>query len=165
MMKKNRNRIMSQMKEHHELNEIMDHEVFLSMEKFRHHGNISCLDHTLKVAEIAYSRAKKKNLDYISAARAALLHDFYLYDWHTDSEGFHGFRHPKISLSNAQKYFKLNHKEQDAIRHHMWPMTLRPPRYRESWLVSFADKKAAIIDYKKHVFATIRSIKRKILAA
>jgi uncharacterized protein len=85
-------------------------------------------------------------LDYQSAARGALLHDFFLYDWRNHdvpdlpAGKFHGIEHPKIALANAKKHFVLNDIEKDIVRKHMWPLTLVPPKYKESFIVSFADK-------------------------
>ena len=31
-------------------------------------------------------------------------------------------------------------RERDVIAKHMFPLTLRPPRFRESWIVCLADK-------------------------
>ena len=76
----------------------------------------------------------------------ALLHDFFLYDWRNHDapdlprEKYHGIEHPRIALKNAEKYFPLNEIERDIIVKHMWPLTLMPPRYKESFIVTFADK-------------------------
>ena len=48
------------------------------------------------------------------------------------------------ALDNAQRDFHLNAVERDVIRKHMFPLNLRPPRYRESVLVSCADKLCAL---------------------
>ena len=85
---------------------------------------------------------KGRGLDAISAARGALLHDFFFYDWRTDGPGLHGFRHPAIARENARSRFALNAIEEDAILRHMWPLTPVPPRYAESVLVCVADKLA-----------------------
>ena len=53
---------------------------------------------------------------------------------------FHGLEHPKIALDNARKYFAVNEIEEDIIVKHMWPLTMVPPKYKESFIVSFADK-------------------------
>ena len=127
--------------------EIMEHAHFLSMARYRHHAQVSCLDHSLSTAVIAFKMARSVKADHLTAARAALLHDFYLYDWHTDSPGLHGFKHPRISLENAKQYFSLNKIEEDAIKRHMWPLTPVPPRYRESLIVCMADKIASWKDY------------------
>jgi uncharacterized protein len=72
-----------------------------------------------------------------------MLHDFYLYDWHTPdhSHRLHGFRHPRTALNNAKKYYSLNQVEADIIEKHMWPLTLtKAPLCREAMLVCLVDK-------------------------
>jgi uncharacterized protein len=80
--------------------------------------------------------------------RGALLHDFFLYDWHIPDKTrrWHGFTHPRIALENAKKYFKLNEKEKDIILNHMWPLTVKFPRSREAFIVCIADKICSIIE-------------------
>ena len=79
-------------------------------------------------------------------------------------EKFHGLEHPKIAVANARKYFSLNDIEEDIIRKHMWPLTLVPPKYKESYIVSFADKylssKEFISEYKKRIGARRSKIPR-----
>jgi len=130
-----------------QLIEILENPLFLSMKSYRHHADVSCLDHTLAVAEFVYAKSKQWNLDYISATRGALLHDFYLYDWHTHSPGLHGLKHPRLAMENASMLFDLNEIEENAILRHMWPLTPIPPRYPESLLVSLADKISSYREY------------------
>ena len=58
-----------------------------------------------------------------------MIHDLFLYDWHTHAaqtgERFHGLKHPEKAYRNAKKYFPLNQIEVDIIRTHMWPVTFR----------------------------------------
>jgi uncharacterized protein len=58
-----------------------------------------------------------------------------------------------IAVANAKKYFSINEIEEDIIKKHMWPLTLIPPKYKESFIVSFADKylssKEFINEFKK----------------
>jgi uncharacterized protein len=113
------------------------------------------------VAYFSYRISKYFKLDYRSAARGALLHDFFLYDWRNHDapdlprEKFHGLAHPAIAVANAKKYFSINEIEEDIIKRHMWPLTLVPPKYKESYIVSFADKylssKEFINEYKKRL--------------
>jgi uncharacterized protein len=112
------------------------------MRNFIQHSNRTCLDHSLYVSYHCYLAAKRKGLDYVSTARGALLHDFFLYDWHgpIPYKGLHAFNHPYIALENAKKYFTLNKIEEDIIMKHMWPLTLKLPKYKESFLVSTIDK-------------------------
>lgn len=79
-----------------------------------------------------------------------MLHDLYLYDWHTHAketgEHFHGFTHPGIALRNASHIFELNATERDAIVKHMWPLTMVPPKTWEGFVVSFADKYCGLVE-------------------
>ena len=87
-------------------------------------------------------------LNFVDAARGALLHDLFLYDWHIKGshKGLHGFTHPKTALQNASKICDLTEKEKDIIVKHMWPLTIRLPKYRESFVVSGADKLCALAE-------------------
>jgi uncharacterized protein len=128
------------------------------MNSFKQHYNTTCYEHCLNVAFYSYLVCKKCNLDFVSAARAGMLHDLFLYDWRLpreDKKGFHGFRHPKVALNNASKLFDLSNKEKDIITKHMWPITIILPKYKESYIVSCVDKYCAIkesISYYKKTF-------------
>jgi len=128
--------------------DILDNEEFLKLKDFFHH-NSSIYEHAKIVSYLAYRLCKYLNLDYKSAARGALLHDFFLYDWRNHDlpdlakDKYHGVAHPKIALNNALKHFRLNDLEKDIIVKHMWPLTLIPPKYQESYIVTFTDKYVA----------------------
>jgi uncharacterized protein len=113
-----------------------------SMDQFLQHKNMNTLEHCLYVSYMSFLACRRLGLDYRSAARGALLHDFFLYDWHTNdnNEGLHGFTHPHTALENAVTHFSLNEIEKDIIVKHMWPLTVKLPRYRESFVVSIVDK-------------------------
>lgn len=130
-----------------EIKQILSHPSFIKMKTYRHHGDIDCHYHTLRVAEKACTLAVHFKADVVSTIRGALLHDFYLYDWHEGCPPFHGFRHPFNALREASENFKLNKIERDCIEKHMFPLTPFPPSYKESWIVSFADKFHAAKDY------------------
>ncbi len=112
------------------------------------HGTVTCYEHSVSVAYVSVwlARCMGLRVDSASLIRGALLHDYFLYDWHRAEEAgkWHGFRHAQRALDNAQRDFHLNAVEQDVIRKHMFPLNLRPPRYRESVLVSCADKLCAL---------------------
>lgn len=137
------------------IKDLLAHKDIQSMAGFRHHGTISCLDHSLAVSYLAYRLAKRLNLNEHSVARAGLLHDFYLYDWHIkkNRKGLHGFTHAKTSLANADHRFQLNPMERDIIKSHMWPMNPTLPRYRESFLVCLVDKLLALAETIKLINA------------
>lgn len=123
------------------------------------HASSSRFSHCLCVSFYTYAICKKLGLDYISAARGAMLHDFYYYDWRDKNvEGqkkFHAFRHPRIALNNALDIFELNDIEKDIIVKHMWPLTVKLPSYKESYIVTFVDKYCATHE-------VIKKIRKKI---
>ena len=140
------------------IKDVYEHEEFLKLKEYFHH-NSSIYEHVQDVAYLSYRICKYLKLDYRSAARGALLHDFFLYDWRNHDvpdlprKKFHGIEHPMIAVDNAKKYFSINEIEEDIIKKHMWPLTLVPPKYKESFIVSFADKylssKEFIVEFKK----------------
>lgn len=140
------------------IQDICEHEEFLKLKEYFHH-NSSIYEHVQDVAYFSYRICKFLKLDYRSAARGALLHDFFLYDWRNHDvpdlhrKKFHGIEHPMIAVANAKKYFSINEIEEDIIKKHMWPLTLIPPKYKESFIISFADKylssKEFINEFKK----------------
>jgi len=131
--------------------DILHHQQFTLLKGFYHHtGDV--YDHVIRVSYISYALAKACKLDYRSAARAGLLHDFFLYDWRerrktAAKKSLHGKEHPGIALHNARLYFSLNAIEEDSILKHMFPKTLHLPRYKESLIVSLADKIATVYEY------------------
>lgn len=112
--------------------------------KFIQHGTTSVFRHSVAVAYTCFWIARRLNLriDEKSLIRGALLHDYFLYDWHEKdaSHRWHGFIHAERALANALEDFDLNGVERDMIRRHMFPLNVRPPRYKESWILCVADK-------------------------
>lgn len=119
-----------------------------SLRDFRQHGACSVYDHSVAVASLALKLARRLRLrvDEAALVRGALLHDYFLYDWHEPEPGrpLHGFYHPKAALKNARRDYGVNAKETDIILHHMFPLTLSPPRTKEGLLVCVADKVCAL---------------------
>lgn len=111
------------------------------------HGTVSVYEHSLRVAYVSYrlSRQLGIHVDERALLRGALLHDYFLYDWHEpeDWHRLHGFRHPGFAAANAARDFTLTPVEADIIRRHMFPLTPKPPRYRESVIVCLSDKLCA----------------------
>jgi uncharacterized protein len=134
------------------LEEISTNSEYQCLKNFYHH-NSSIYEHIINVAYTSFKISKYLKLDYRSATRGALLHDFFCYDWRNHdlpdlaADKFHGIEHPKIALANSEKHFKLNDIERDIILKHMWPLTVIPPKYRESYIVSFADKFVSSREY------------------
>ena len=116
------------------------------LRQYIQHGTCTCYDHVLAVAKTALAMSMKLPFKFKKdqLVRGALLHDYFLYVWHTVKlDKLHGFAHTKIALDNARKEFDLTPIEENIILRHMFPLTPVPPKYRESLLVSFADKHCA----------------------
>lgn len=131
----------------------------LKMRNFRQHYDTSCYEHCENVAYFSFLICKKLKLDYVSVARAGMVHDLFLYDWRVKEngrKGFHAFRHPRIALNNALKLFDLSKKEQDIILKHMWPLTVIPSIYLESYILSSVDKYCALKESFDHYYQILR---------
>ncbi|RHP26673.1 HD domain-containing protein [Clostridium sp. AM27-31LB] len=101
--------------------------------------------HSVSVAYMSCYIAEKYNLsvDYYSLITGALLHDYFLYDWHDKEDGHkrpHGFYHPSAALANAERDFEINSRTKNIIKRHMFPLTPIPPVCLEGWVVCIADK-------------------------
>ena len=104
------------------------------MGRWKHHGHISTLDHSLFVAYCSYRAARALRLDETAAARAGLLHDLYLYDSRDTSAhpGWQCFDHPRAAARNAAELTALSEKERNIILSHMWPLGGALPRSLEA---------------------------------
>ena len=114
-----------------------------SMEKYIQHADITRCQHILSVAYLSFLTAKEEGLNVSDAARGAMLHDLFYYDWHVRGDGshrLHGYRHPGFALKNAEKLFRLNDTQRDIIIHHMWPLTPAMPKTKEGLADSKCDK-------------------------
>lgn len=132
---------------------LCENEKVLLMDTFSQHGGASCLLHSMAVAyfSLALADTLRIRCDRRSLVRGALLHDYFLYDWHIkevrDSHKLHGFTHPSEALRNAKRDFDLNEIECNIIARHMFPLTPMPPRFRESLIVCLVDKYCAIAEF------------------
>lgn len=130
------------------------------------HGDTTVLLHCIAVAYFALWLARRLRLkcDEKSLIRGALLHDYFLYDWHVPdpSHRLHGFRHPAIALENAQADLELSNTEQDIILHHMFPLTPTPPRCREAVLVCMVDKVCGLYEtFGRNTYPALRRMLRR----
>ncbi len=125
------------------------------MKQYTQHGTTSVFEHALAVAKFSLIFAinlealTSVKVDREALVRGALLHDYFLYDWHKPSDkrrGLHGFTHPSIACENAIRDFNISPIEQDIIKHHMFPLTFIWPQSWEGWLVCMADKWCALCE-------------------
>lgn len=132
--------------------EVMSNKKYLLLNQESHHG-LTRLEHSLRVSRNVYKVSKKLGLDYVSATRAALLHDFFFNEEFESNHGLiQGVVHPDIALANASGAFKLNDIEKNAIESHMFPLSLELPKYKESWVLTIVDKLVAIYEYGLYKF-------------
>ena len=141
--------------------DLINNPTVLQMKKYKQHYDTTCYNHCIEVAYWSYLFCKKYNLDYVSIARAAILHDLFLYDWrHSKAmlQGWHAFKHPQ----NASKVCDLNEKEKDIILKHMWPVTLfQFPKYKESFIITIVDKLSALKSFYEYYESHI--MKKKLI--
>ncbi len=130
------------------VNEVIVATKFSDSKAFMHHGKTSVYEHSIQVAYKSYIIAKKMNFtkNLRSLVVGALLHDYFLYDWHDRLNGvrLHGFKHPFTALRNVKAELEIDDITEDIIVKHMFPMTIIPPIYTESWIVTIVDKVCAI---------------------
>jgi len=132
---------------------ILDLPEVASLAQYDHHRGKTRLDHVIEVARLSFLWSRHFDLDSKATIRGALLHDLFYYDWLREGPRLHGFRHHNIALKNARKITHLSKKEEDIIKKHMWPLTVVPPRYMESLIVSLVDTFCSTRDYlniKRH---------------
>ena len=137
--------------------EILDSQNYESLKDYIQHGQVSVHEHCLRVAETSlkihvFFERFNVRMNERAIVRGALLHDFFLYDWHDKKpeRRVHGFTHPRTALKNAQKEFVLSDRERDIISKHMFPLTItKVPRCREAWVVSAADKWCSMVETVK----------------
>ena len=120
---------------------------------FIQHGSVTVYAHVVSVASASVRAADVLqrvgiSVDRASLVRGALLHDYFLYDWHDPdpSHSLHGFKHPYFALQRAGEDFDLTAREQNIIARHMFPLVPVPPTCREAWIVCLADKYCALAE-------------------
>ena len=150
-----------ELKEYFEfVKDLLDSDVVKEMKNFRHHYSTTCYQHCLNVSYYNYLVCRKLGLNSKSAARAGLLHDLFLYDWRAvpkkAGDKPHGMRHPQIALDNAKEHFEIGKREEDMIVKHMWPLTIRFPKYAESYVIVIIDKYTAALEIGAHVGKVVK---------
>ena len=113
------------------------------MDEFIQHGRTTTLQHVIRVAALAlwFNKVLRAGVNEDDLFLAAILHDYYLYDWHTFGDKLHGYHHPYIAAQNAARDFNASHAVQRMIETHMWPLNIRDiPRSRGAWILTLSDK-------------------------
>ena len=98
--------------------DLLSSAVVQQMRQYPHHKTVSTFWHSVYVSYLTYRFCGGLHLQQREAARAALLHDFYLYNWYVEN----------------------------MILSHMWPLFVEPPKSKEAYVLTLADKIAATRD-------------------
>lgn len=129
------------------VNDILKDEKFIELKYEIHHG-ISRLQHSLNVAKLTFMVCKFFHMKkYEETTRAALLHDFFK-DEEVNGKQF--INHPQRAAINAKQIFNINEFQTNIIESHMFPVAKVMPKYKESILVSAADKTIAVYECTKY---------------
>lgn len=147
------------------VSEIYHSDEVQSLKQYEQHLDIDRLQHITSVSYLSYKVCKHFGWDYKSAARAATMHDLFYYDWRDGENGkwhrLHGYKHPSYAAMNAAELCpNITKHEIDIIKHHMWPLTLLPPKTKEGFVVSLADKYSAALEV---LYSVSKSYKKKFL--
>lgn len=128
--------------------DLLNNKFVLSLGEFRHHIGTTRFQHSLNVSYYNFKLCKLLRLNAASAAKAGLLHDLFFYD-RKDHEKIlrsHSEEHADTALYNASEMFPITELEGDMIVNHMWPMTPRLPRHRETFVITLVDKFCAVAE-------------------
>ncbi|MFG6338237.1 MAG: HD domain-containing protein [Lachnospiraceae bacterium] len=133
--------------------DILQSENFRKTREHIQHGTMTVHNHCVDVARYSLLLNKKLGIgcNKHDLIRGALLHDYFLYDWHdkaylSQRKRLHGFHHPMTALCNAEKEYDLNDIQREIIKKHMWPLSVVPPTCREAWVVTAADKYCSLLE-------------------
>ncbi len=110
--------------------------------------------------------------------RAALLHDFFGYDWQSERHKrymhrysgwqrvrrMHAFIHGSHAARRAGRLFDLDQRQRDAIASHMFPLASWP-KSSEAWLLTLADKMVASREVGETVGWHVKGWCRKLTPA
>lgn len=151
------------------LKDVASRSAFCTTHQYVQHGNTSVLLHSIAVAYYSYYLSWYFHLNFRERdlVRGALLHDYFLYDWHNSGEGhtLHAFTHARDAYTNAQKEFQLSRVEREVIKKHMFPLTLLPPLCREAVMVCLVDKGCSLYEtFKRSPYSMLRAKFLPVLA-
>ena len=150
--------------------DVLDSASHQSCAKYIQHGTTNIQDHTISVACMCVKLTRVFHLqkyDHYDLIRGALLHDYFLYDWHVKDEnrkGLHGYTHASEAVQRAAEDFSVTPRMASAMKTHMWPLNIAIPHTREAWILTTADKICSFneIFRKPYYYAVFDQIKGKL---
>ena len=164
------------------IEDILAHPQFQELRSVHHHGGDNSLYiHSVDTAWCAYRMARRFHMSperVRSVTRAALLHDFFGYNWHSEDyrrrkrfysglrriTHMHAFIHGAMAARRADRLFGLSQRQRDAITSHMFPLA-PVPRNSEAWVLTLADKVVASREVGETVGLHMSRLRRKKRAA
>ena len=152
-------RVESEMKFLVSIDDIIMNEDVRKLYEYKQHLGTTRFSHSLNVAFISWRIARKFHVDASSTARAAMLHDFCLYNFHTEKplKKINIFYHPKVAEKTGISHFVLDKRQRRAIRSHMFPLGPFPTSF-EAWIITCADKYCAIKEFSKGAYRWYKSL-------
>ena len=162
--------------------DILRHPRFQALRSSEHHGGENSLFvHSVDTAWCAYKLARRFRLKeerVAAVTRAAMLHDFFCYDWRSPSHQryvrqysglkrlsrMHAFTHGALAARRANRLFPLDQRQKAAITSHMFPLAPLP-RSSEAWILTLADKMVASREMSSAVRYHIRRWYHKVVPA
>lgn len=132
--------------------DIILHPEYQKNKEYIQHGKVSIYEHCIMVTIQCLKIADIFNLNFFERRkliRAALLHDYFKYDWHNYAKEnglnkLHGIYHPGYAAENAKKDFNIDKIEENCIRSHMWPLGFEFPKSKAAWILFMSDKISAL---------------------
>ena len=123
--------------------DILSSHLFEREKEFIQHGATTVWEHSVSVANTCarVAHALPLRLKVRPLLRAALLHDYFLYDWHDRASAMprHATHHGRYARANAERDFAITEHEGDIIQSHMFPLEGLPAT-REAWVLTLVDK-------------------------
>ena len=111
-----------------DVSDILTNREFLALNCFKHHYATTRLMHSMNVSYISWLLAKKLGCDAKAAARAGLLHDFFLYDpkQGRPSRELQAFCHPKVAAANSKAISPKKKKKPYCLTCFLWALFPKP---------------------------------------
>lgn len=131
------------------IEDIIDSEEFQDLKNYTHHMCTTRFQHSVNVSYYNYKICHWLGLNEKAGARAGLLHDLYFYSTNNRPSKEHLKNHPQMALQNASEVFELTPLEADIIEKHMFPITKKFPKYKETIVIIIVDKYCALAE---HIF-------------
>lgn len=134
--------------------DIIESEAFEQAFTQVHHHKTTVGEHSLLTAEMGLKictslKSQGIFVDERKVVRIALLHDLgMLGRYERYRNNFEcGYYHPKNSAETAKEIWTdIDDESLDAIKSHMWPLSITVPKNREAFVLCLADKMASIKD-------------------